>query len=193
MLLKVGSILVSCMALFLLTGMRGSDGPEYTSNGNLKFPEQYRDWVYLSSGFDMSYTRSEQGSAHHVFDNVFVNSAAYKAFVETGRWPEGATLVLEIRGAESKGSINQGGSFQGTALMGVEVHVKDSSRFSGKWAFFGFDNGKTGKMIPQSADCYSCHAEHAAVDTTFVQFYPTLVPIAKSKGTFSAGYRSGSH
>ena len=44
-------------------------------------------------------------------------------------------------------------------------------------------------MIPQTADCYSCHAAHGAVDTTFVQFYPTLLPIAKSKGTLSAGYR----
>ena len=36
--------------------------------------------------------------------------------------------------------------------------------------------------------CYSCHAEHAAVDTTFVQFYPTLLPIAKGKGTLSPAY-----
>jgi len=27
------------------------------------------------------------------------------------------------------------------------------------------------------------------VDTTFVQFYPTLLPIAKSKGTLSASYQ----
>jgi len=33
-------------------------------------------------------------------------------------------------------------------------------------------------------NCYSCHSAHAAVDTTFVQFYPTLAPIAKAKGTF---------
>jgi hypothetical protein len=26
------------------------------------------------------------------------------------------------------------------------------------------------------------------VDTTFVQFYPTLLPIAKSKGTLAAAY-----
>jgi hypothetical protein len=44
-------------------------------------------------------------------------------------------------------------------------------------------------MIPVSADCYSCHAAHAAVDTTFVQFYPTLLPIAKGKGTLSAAYQ----
>ena len=68
--------------------------------------------------------------------------------------------------------------------MGLEVHVKDEAQFPGKWAFFGFDNEKTAKMIPTSADCYSCHSAHAAVDTTFVQFYPTLLPIAKSKGTF---------
>ena len=71
--------------------------------------------------------------------------------------------------------------------MGVEVHVKDS-RFAGNWAFFGFGDGKTAKMIPTTAGCYSCHSEHAAVDTTFVQFYPTLLPVAKVKGTLSASY-----
>ena len=42
--------------------------------------------------------------------------------------------------------------------------------------------------MPQSANCYSCHQDHAAVDTTFVQFYPTLMPIAKAKGTLSPSY-----
>jgi hypothetical protein len=73
--------------------------------------------------------------------------------------------------------------------MGVEVHVKDEARFPDKWAFFGFDDSKTAKMIPVSADCYSCHTAHAAVDTTFVQFYPTLLPIARSKGTLSTAYQ----
>jgi hypothetical protein len=99
-------------------------------------------------------------------------------------------LVLEVRGAEGKGSINQNGNYQGTDVMGFEVHVKDVARFPGKWAFFGFGGGKTAKMIPVAADCYSCHAAHAAVDTTFVQFYPTLLPIASSKGTLAAAYRN---
>ena len=96
-------------------------------------------------------------------------------------------LVLEMRGAEGRGSINQKGNYQGEP-MGIEVHVKDEARFPGKWAFFGFDDGDTAKMTPTSATCYSCHADHGAVDTTFVQFYPTLLPIAKSKGTLSASY-----
>ena len=96
-------------------------------------------------------------------------------------------LVLEVRGA-MEGSINKNGNYQGTEVMGREIHVKDSAHLQG-WAFFGFDTGKTAKMIPRTAECYSCHAAHAAVDNTFVQFYPTLLPIATAKGTLSAEYK----
>ena len=165
-----------------------SSVPQYTS-AQLKLPENYREWIYLTSGFDMSYNKAAMSGMqdHHTFDNVFVNPAAYKAFVKTGTWPDKTMLVLEVRGAEGRGSINQKGNYQGT-VMGLEVHVKDKARFPGKWAFFGFDDGKTAKMIPTTADCYSCHAAHAAMDTTFVQFYPSLLPIAKSKQTLSAAY-----
>jgi hypothetical protein len=165
---------------------RSASAPEYTSAGQLKVPERYREWIYLSTGLDMSYTPGR--ADHHMFDNVFVNPEAYKKFQETGTWPDKTVLVLEVRGAESKASINQRGNFQSEEVMGLEVHVKDEARFPGEWAFFGFDSGKVGNLFPAGAACYSCHQAHGAVDTTFVQFYPTLLPIAKSKGTLSAGY-----
>jgi len=28
----------------------------------------------------------------------------------------------------------------------------------------------TAKMIPHAQNCYSCHSDHEAVDTTFVKF-----------------------
>ena len=163
--------------------------PTYTDDGRLVLPEDYRTWVYLSSGFDMSYS-PQLMMGHHMFDNVFVEPGAYKVFLETGTWPDKTMLVLEARGAQDKGSINKGGHYQSADVMGREVHVKDTARFEGGWAFFGFEDAKPAKMTPRSASCYSCHAEHAAVDTTFVQFYPTLLPIAKDKGTLSAAYRS---
>ena len=46
----------------------------------------------------------------------------------------------------------------------------------------------TGKLLPKEMECYSCHEQHAAVDTTFVQFYPTLLEIAKKKNTLSPAY-----
>jgi Cytochrome P460 len=165
-----------------------SRGPVYTADGRLVLPEDYRTWVYLSSGFDMSY-RAQAEEGHHVFDNVFVEPGAYQAFLKTGTWPDKTMLVLEARGAEEQGSINKSGHFQGTSVLGREVHVKDSARFKDQWAFFGFEGAEPASMIPRSASCYSCHAAHAAVDTTFVQFYPTLLPVATAKGTLSPAYR----
>ena len=161
--------------------------PEYTADGQMKFPANYREWVYLSTGIDMNY-RPNAGKGHTMFDNVFVNPEAYRYFVANGTWPDKTMLVLEVRGAESKSAINKAGHYQSTVVMGREVHVKDESRFPGKWAFFGFDDAPTAKMFPTEMDCYSCHAQHTAVDTTFVQFYPTLIEIAKKKGTLSPSY-----
>ncbi|HKW17805.1 MAG TPA: cytochrome P460 family protein [Terriglobales bacterium] len=181
------SIMIAVLLPLAVTPPEPSSVPQYTSDDQLKFPENYREWVYLTTGFDMSYNPATQ-AGHHMFDNVFVNPASYKSFLETGTWPDRTMLVLEVRGAEGKGSINQSGNYQSTERMGVEVHVKDTKRFQGGWAFFGFDDAKVAKMVPREAACYSCHAQHAAVDTTFVQFYPTLLPIARSKGTLSSSY-----
>jgi hypothetical protein len=163
-------------------------GPSYTADGLLNLPEDYRSWVYLSSGFDMSYS-AQMTMDHHMFDNVFVEPGAYKSFLETGTWPDKTMLVLEARGAQSRGSINKSGNYQASEVMGFEVHVKDSARFPDQWAFFAFNDSKPAKMLPQTMECYSCHAAHAAVDTTFVQFYPTLLPIARAKLTLSKAYQ----
>lgn len=181
------TVLLATLLVPLAVPVQEAADPQYTSDGQLQLPEHYREWVYLTSGFDMSYTASMDMADHHMFDNIFVNPASYQAFQKTGTWPDKTEIVLEVRNAQGKGSINQKGNYQGN-LMAIEVHVKDEKRFPGKWAFFGFGEAKTAKMTPTTADCYSCHADHGAVDTTFVQFYPTLLPIAGSKGTFSAAY-----
>jgi hypothetical protein len=137
----------------------------------------------------MSYSERASGMGHSMFDNVFVNPEAYREFVRTGSWPDGTMLALEARVAAEKGSINQHGKFQTGELMGFEVHVKDSKRFQGGWAFFSFRSTEPAQMIPMTEECYSCHRQHAAVDTTFVQFYPTLLPIATAKGTLSPDYK----
>ena len=133
----------------------------------------------------MSYSRSTRKTADEnpPFDNVFVTPAAYHSFIESGTWPDKTMFVLEIRTSVSKSSINQHGHFQ-DALIGMEAEVKDEKRFAGKWAFFDFSGSQeSAKPIAFSAACYSCHALNGAVDNTFVQFYPTLLEIAKRKRT----------
>jgi hypothetical protein len=163
------------------------DEPVYTAGGELKKPERYREWIYLTSGVDMSYSPNPAMAGQSMFDNVFVNPLAYRAFEETGKWPDKTTLVLEVRGAEGPSSINKRGHSQSQEVMGMEVHVKDA-KLEGGWGFYEFDGPGSAKLVKRPASCYECHESHAAVDTTFVQFYPTLLGLAKTKGTLSAVY-----
>jgi Cytochrome P460 len=177
--------------LLMAAGFGASSGPraidpsseaaQFTPSNQMLRPEKYREWVWLSSGFGMSY-QPRASAENPDFDNVFVNPTAYRAFLATGRWPDKTVLVLEVRHSESRGSINQGGHFQ-SSLSALEVHVKDDKRFPGGWAFFGFGASSAGTLLPKSASCYSCHEQHGAVDTTFVQFYPTLLEVARQKKT----------
>ncbi len=168
--------------------------PVYNAKGQLQIPANYREWIYLSTGMDMNYFSSaSQAAGNSTFDNVFVNPEAYRSFLTTGTWPDKTMLVLEGRVASSQGSINRSGHYQSTERMGLEVHVKDTQRFPaehypGGWAFFGFGSGTDGRLDEPPADCYSCHQQHGAVDNTFVQFYPTLLPLATSKHTLSPNY-----
>lgn len=172
------------LAAVLLAGAACADeAPHYTADSKMEVPADYRQWVFLTSSIDLSYQAGAPGSMH-MLDNVFVNPAAYKAFLETGRWPDKTVFVKENRNAESAGTLSKGGRFQ-TGIMSSEIHVKDEARFPGGWAFFGSEDGKKpGSLFPTSASCYSCHQQHGTVDTTFVQFYPTLIDIAKAKKTW---------
>jgi hypothetical protein len=158
--------------------------PQFTADNQLILPKEYREWVFLSSGIGMTYGTPEaerQGN----FDNVFVYPAAYRQFVQTGHWPEGTIFIVEQRAASSKGVVNKGsvGRYQ-SDLLGIGAEVKDRSRApEGEWVYFSFrTDAQTAPALPKTAACYSCHSQNAAVENTFVQFYPTLLPIARAKG-----------
>jgi hypothetical protein len=151
-------------------------GAQFSVDGKLQRPVDYRRWRFVSTGLAMSYGPAAKAAAltgDVMFDNVFVQPEAYDAFVRDGVWPEGTMFVLELRGSETQRPPNNRGYFQ-TELHGVEVSVKDSSRFKGSWAYFDFGmRASTASPQPESG-CFACHKRHAAVDMTFVQFYPTL-------------------
>jgi hypothetical protein len=180
------------LGLALVAGSH-ADTPQkaarFDAAGKMQFPAEYRTWVFLSSGHGMSYNPRANAAAEAPFDNVFVDPASYRAFLQTGTWPDGTVLALEVRAGTSHGSINQAGAYQSGEPLGVEVHTKDTARFGGDgWAFFPFEGKEPSTMIPKEAACYACHAANTAVDRTFVQFYPTLLPVARAKGTLTAAY-----
>ena len=171
-----------CLGLFAAAAPESkSEKPQYTSGNQLLRPENYREWIYLSSGLGMNYSPSS--SDHIMFTNVFVPQWAYGEFLKGGKWPDRTVFVVEERGSETKGSINKSGHFQ-SDLMGLGVEVKDESRFPEKWAYFNFDESSKSAQANPKAACWQCHEDHAAVEHSFVQFYPTLKPVAKKFGTY---------
>lgn len=181
-LLQIALIVLIGSMLLAAAPEEKSPTPQYDSKGNLLRPTDYRDWQFLSSGYGMNYSPSPD--SHEMFTNVFVPRWAYREFVATGKWPEQTMWVVEEREAQSKGSINKTGHFQ-TDWMGMAVEVKDSARFAEKWAYFSFgDTNQTSESMPNGNPCWSCHDAHAAVEHTFIQFYPTLKPLAKKFGVY---------
>jgi len=158
-----------------------SDLPQYTSGDELVRPESYREWIFLSSRLRMD-SKASSGE-RETFGDVFVSPSAYHQFRATGGWPDKTVLVLEKRMSWSKTSAKILDHYE-TDLIGISVEVKDTARFAEKWAYFSFDSSaKTAKANPRAA-CWQCHNGGGAVENTYVQFYPTLKPLAQQFKTY---------
>ena len=190
-LLTVSALLFVALGHAIASDNASTEPRAQFSGDKLVRPEGYREWIYLSSGLGMNYTPDPNMGDQ--FTNVFVPQWAYHQFLGSGKWPDGTWFVVEDRAQQSKGSINKGGHFQ-TDLLGLGVEVKDGKRFPDKWVYFNFGpDDKTASVNPKQA-CWECHEANAAVEHSFVQFYPTLKPIAQKFGTYHEhGEATASH
>jgi hypothetical protein len=190
-LLVMAVLAIERRTTLIANSANATDGAQFSADGKLLRPAGYRKWVFLSSGFGMSYSENAAADPDHLmFTNVFVPPADYDYFLSHGRWPDKTMLVVEAYGSQSKGSINLRGHFQ-TEFMGLDVEVKDASRFADQWAYFAFDTTQPSAqaITPGKNGCWSCHDQDAAVEHTFVQFYPSLLAIAKEKNTLKPGVK----
>jgi hypothetical protein len=170
------------------------DGPRYENGTNLVRPSNYREWMFLASGLGMTYepAAGAQSARPQLFSNVFVNPSSYRSFMQTGKWPDRTIFVLEFRNSAGEASINKAGRFQ-TDLFALEAEVKDS-RFPDGWAYFNWGSAKELKEVAEPLSgarvdsCIECHTKHTAVERTFVQFYPTLLEVARRMGTVKPGF-----
>jgi hypothetical protein len=198
-ILVLGAWAVTVWAIWPVEAQQApAGGPSFTADGQLIRPADYREWTFVTSGLGMTYGPAAAANAGRppMFDNVFVNREAYRAFTQSGEWPDKTIFILEIRRGEENVSINNGGRTQGEPVA-VEAAVKDVKRFAstGGWGYFDLGAGAGAKAaaaaLPETASCYNCHKNNTAVENTFVQFYPTLFEVAKNKGTVKPTYDPG--
>lgn len=186
---KLSFVLVGLIAAILVwQGFAASpsespNAPRYTADKKLLRPTNYREWVYLSSGLGMNY--GPAAGSTQMFTNVFVAPEAYREFMATGKWPDKTVFALEVYSPAMHGSINKSGHYQDT-LMALEAEVKDSSTPE-VWRYYGFGTERTeAEAFPQQA-CFQCHEKSAAVEHSFVQFYPQLLDVSIKKGVIKPG------
>lgn len=158
--------------------------PRYTADHKLIRPTNVREWVFLSSGLGMNYVAGGPNGTNQFppqFTNVFVQPEAYREFKRTGHWPDKTIFALEVYSPATHGSINKQGHYQ-DSFSGLEAEVKDST-LDGGWAYYGFGtDGQTAAANPKEG-CFNCHEKNAAVEHSFVQFYPDLLETALKLGT----------
>jgi len=190
------AMLASLAAMTADSQPPAGDGPQYENGTDLVRPTDYRSWPFIGAGLGMTYDgeRGTQaaGPDNPRFTHAFVNPTSYEHFMRTGSWPDGTVFMLEFRASQTEGSINRAGRFA-TRLTFLEAEVKDS-RFADGWAFYAFGPGDQLARVARPlagqevASCIECHSEHAAVERTFVQFYPHLLDVAREKGTLKPGH-----
>lgn len=157
---------------------RAPFSPYVDARGTITLPKDFRTrWTHLGS-----WVVQQDGAPGQGFHDVYTEPASAASFRKTGQWPDGATLVKEIRG------ITSGPLTTGPALWAGDnkvwfVMVKDSKgRHAGNgnwgdgwgWALFDAKQPSTNASVSYQKDCLGCHTPAKATDWVFLQGYPTL-------------------
>ena len=152
--------------------------PYVDAMGHISLPKDFRTrFVHLGSWAVVD-DRSSKG-----LHNVYTERKTVEQYRKTGKFPDGATLVKEIRKLESGELVTGHPVVWGSSPVRWFVMVKDAKgRFDGNplwakgwgWALFNADDPKTNVAKSYEADCKNCHIAAEKSDRVFIQGYPTL-------------------
>lgn len=120
------------------------------------------------------------------YHNVYIHLEVFEIYERTKTFPEGTILLKELQlsqeAQEEDGSryeVSGRGFFPGE-FNGIDIAVKDSTRFSESqnWGYFNFGHhaqlyAETAAAAPKSA-CAQCHFDNADEDMVFTRFYKIL-------------------
>ena len=152
--------------------------PYVDTNGSISFPDGFRtSMVHLGSWF------VPEGGASG-FHDVYTEKESVEAYRRTGKFPDGATLVKELRASKSGSfTTGQGVSYATNELKQWFVMIKDSkNRFAGNplwgegwgWALYKPDNPSKNVATNFQEECLGCHVPAKDRDWIYTEAYPTL-------------------
>lgn len=175
--------IAAVVALYLQAGstLAPPDGqvPDIVGPGDsISLPEDFRsNLVHLGSWF------VPEGEASG-FHDVYVNRDAVRHYRDTGRFPDGAVLVKELRSAVAANYSTGAGVQSATdSVKQWFVMVRDAAgRFTDNplwgdgwgWALFRPDDPEVNLATGYRSDCLGCHLPARETELIYVNAYPTL-------------------
>ena len=167
------------MAVFLSTVVFAQDDfSSVDKMGNIKLPPDFRaTMVHLGSWF------VPEGDASG-FHDVYTEKRSVEVFRKTGKFPDGATIVKELR-ASSSGDYTTGDNvrYANSNIKQWFVMVKDvKNRFPNNplwghgwgWGLFKPDNVTKNVATDYKKNCLGCHLPAKANDLVYTEAYPVL-------------------
>jgi hypothetical protein len=154
--------------------------PYVDASGNISLPDNFRTtMVHLGSWF------VPEGGASG-FHDVYTEKESVAAYLRDGKFPDGATLVKELRASKSGSfTTGQGVSYATSGLKQWFVMIKDSkNRFVDNplwgegwgWALYKPDHPSKNVATNFKVDCLGCHIPAKDQDWVYIEAYPTLNP-----------------
>lgn len=185
------STICRAIATMLLGGMLAITAPSLMADdgvlsvhvdkeGRIHFPKDFRiNMVHIGSWY------VPDGGASG-FHDVYTEKSSVEAFRKTGQFPDGATIVKELR-ASATGDYTTGkGVAHSTAgLKQWFVMIKDKQgRFEQReqwgdgwgWALFTPDAPTRNAVVNYKRDCLGCHIPAKHNDWIYTEAYPVLSP-----------------
>lgn len=155
-----------------------SFSPFVESDGTILFPGDVRSrWVHIGSWGSADLNSADPGQ-----HDVYTQPGTVEAFRRTGKFPDGAVLLKEVRKIESAHMTTGPVTWAGERVLWFML-VKDSmERFPNHpnwgngWGWALFNVGETEKNASSNfrANCLGCHVPAQNTDWVYVGGYPTL-------------------
>ncbi len=183
--MTLGAAIAGGIAITLVAGC-GQKGEDDTykstvdDQGAISLPEGFRDWPHIGSwgvGAD-----DEENAPIAALHNVYTQPSTIAAFRKTGKFPDGAVLVKEVRNAKV-GDMTTGRVGWADDVAIWFVMIKDTqSRFPENklwgdgwgWAMFNGDDPKTVVTEDYKDACIPCHLPAQDDDWVYLRGYPDL-------------------
>ncbi len=179
-LLVILALIVLAVCPLLISQEREPErfSPYVDADGAIRRPKEYRDkWTHL--GTYMVLNESEAGHGLH---EVYTERSNIEAYKKTGDWPDGATIVKEVRHTAGA-KMTTGNSHWATDMNVWFVMVKDrKGRYPNNpiwgdgWGWALFKGGDPEKQVATNykTDCLTCHIPAKGHDWVYVEGYPLL-------------------